>query len=158
MFGGDALTAHIEKAKQIMLRLLSVRMRSRWELRARLSSRRIPPGAVESALNDLERVGLVNDGEFARLFLESRLRRRPRSYRILKQELRSKGVAPETIDEAIEDVSREIPEEDLARRVLAPKLRRLKELDPEKARERAARFLAGRGFTRSLVEEILRDL
>jgi regulatory protein len=154
----DALTLEIEKTKQAMLRLLSVRMRSRWELRTRLASRRFPTEAVESALDDLERVGLVDDGKFARLFLESRLRRRPRSYRILRQELRAKGVSQEHVDEAVEEAAREVPEVELARKALAPRVGRLKDMDPGQAHARAARFLAGKGFTHSLIEEVLQEL
>jgi regulatory protein len=154
----DATDVQIEKVKQAMLRLLSVRMRSRWELHTRLARKRFPGGVVESALDDLERVGLVDDGKFARLFLESRLRRRPRSYRLLRQELRSKGLSPEVIDDAVEEAAREMPEAEVARKVLAPRLSRLKGMEPGQARARAARFLAGKGFEHSLVEEVLQDI
>lgn len=157
MPGTDATVLQIEKAKQAMLRLLSVRMRSRWELRTRLARRRFPPEVVETALDDLERVGLVDDRKFARLFLESRLRRRPRSYKILKQELRSRGLSQDNIDEAVEESAREVSEADLARKALAPRGRRLKGMDPDQARARAARFLSGKGFGHSVIEEVLQD-
>jgi regulatory protein len=153
----DAKDVQIEKAKQAVLRLLSVRMRTRWELRARLARRRFPTEAVETALDDLERVGLVDDRKFARLFLESRIRRRPRSYRVLKQELRSKGLSQENIEEAVEEAASEVSEAELARKALAPKARRLKSMDPDQARARSARFLAGKGFSHSLIEEVLQD-
>ena len=158
MFSTDATIVQIEKVKQAMLRLLSVRMRSRWELRTRVARKRFPSDVIETALDDLERVGLVDDVKFARLFLESRLRRRPRSYRLLRQELRSKGISPEVIDEAVEEAARETPEADLARKVLAPRMARLKSMEPGQARARAARFLAGKGFAHSLVEEVLQDI
>ena len=156
--GGGERQEEVEKAKQAMLRLLSVRMRSRWELRSKLSGRRFSPRALDDALNDLERVGLVDDGKFARLFLESRLHRRPRSYRILRRELSSKGVPDEMIEEAVEELQREVSEEELARQALGPRMGRMKKMGPEQARARAARFLSGKGFARSVIEELLRDL
>ncbi len=147
-----------ERAKQAMLRLLSVRMRSRWELRERLAGRRYSREAIEVALDDLERVGLVDDAEFARLFVESRLRRRPRSYRLLRQELGSRGVPAEVIEDVIEEQRREIPEVEIARRALGRRMKALKEMPGEEARGRAARFLSGKGFSRATIEELLSGL
>jgi regulatory protein len=159
--GGGGLRGaedEVDKAKQAILRLLSVRMRSRWELRTRLASRRFSARAVETALNDLERVGLVDDGEFARLFLESRVRRHPRSYSVLRAELRSKGVPAEIAESAIEERRLEMPEEELARLALGPWAARARAMSPEQVRARAGRFLASKGFSRSLIEDLLREL
>lgn len=154
---GERLAVEIEKAKQASLRLLSVRMRSRCELRTRLAVRHFSPEALEGALNDLERVGLVDDRKFARLFLESRLSRRPRSYRILRQELRSKGIDRELIDAAVGEMQEEVTESELARRALGPRLKHMSGMSPDEARARAARYLAGKGFSRSLIDDVLRD-
>jgi regulatory protein len=148
----------VERAKAAMLRLLSVRMRSRWELRSRLAGRRFSERALETALSDLERVGLVDDGKFARLFLESRVRRRPRSYSVLRAELRSRGVPVEIVESAIEEQRLEVSEEALARLALGHRAERMSATSPERARARAGRFLASKGFSRSIIEELLREL
>jgi regulatory protein len=152
--GGD----EVERAKAAMLRLLSVRMRSRWELRSRLAARRFSARALETALNDLERVGLVDDVKFARLFLESRVRRRPRSYSVLRSELRSRGISEEIAESAIAEQRLEVSEEELARLALGPRAARMSEMPPEQARARMGRFLASKGFSRSTIEELLREL
>jgi len=151
----EGAAAQVEKAKDAALRLLSVRMRSAWELRTRLSKRRFRPDAIESALKDLERVGLVDDRKFARLFLESRARRRPRSYSVLRSELRSRGVAPEVVEEAVAEMQAEVSEAEMARRALGSRMERMRGVSPEGRRARAERFLAGKGFSRSVIEEIL---
>ncbi len=153
----EVSAGELDRAKQAMLRLLSSRMRSRWELRVRLD-RRYSSETIEAAMNDLERVGLVDDRKFARLFLESRLRRRPRSYKVLRQELRSRGVPAGAIEEAVEAQQRDTPEEELARRVLEPKLRILRGAPIEQARAKAGRYLAGKGFSRSIIEDLLQDI
>jgi regulatory protein len=147
-----------ERAKQAMLRLLSVRMRSRRELELRLQGRRFQIEVIRAALDDLERVGLVDDRKFARLFLESRIRLRPRSYNVLVRELRAKGLADELIKEATEEYRHEVTEEELARRALAQRLKTMKSASSEQVKARAARFLAGRGFAPSLVVEVVKDL
>jgi regulatory protein len=148
----------VERAKQVMRRLLSVRMRSRRELELRLGQRRFSREVIRKALDDFERVGLVNDREFAGLFLESRFRMRPRSYSMLMHELRAKGLAEELIKEVINEYRQEVPEEELARKALKARLKSMKGGSPEQAKARAARFLAGRGFAPSLIIEVVKDI
>lgn len=149
---------NLERVKQAMLRLLSVRMRSRRELEIRLRQKGFRVGAVKEALDDFERVGLVDDGKFARLFLESRFRLRPRSYNVLVRELRAKGLAEELIKEVVDECRLEVSEEDLARRALSQRMKSAKGASPDEARARAARFLAGKGFAASLIAEVVNDI
>lgn len=141
-----------------MLRLLSVRMRSRRELEIRLRRKGFRAEAIGEALDDLERVGLVDDGKFARLFLESRFRLRPRSYKVLMSELRAKGLAEELIKEVVDECRLEVTEEDLARMALSRKTKSFKGASPDEARARAARYLAGKGFAPSLIAEVVNDI
>ena len=62
------------------------------------------------------------------------------------------------MEEAVEETARETPETELARMALAPRARRMKGMDPDQARARAARFLAGKGFAHSVIEEVLQDI
>jgi regulatory protein len=159
--GDDAAAAdldNLDRVKKAALRLLSVRMRSRRELEIRLRRKGFRAKAVREALDDFERVGLVDDQKFARLFLESRLRLRPRSYNVLMSELRAKGLAEELIKEVVDECRLEVSEEDLARRALSRRMKSVKGASPDEARARAARFLAGKGFAPSLIAEVVNDI
>jgi regulatory protein len=87
---------------------------------------------------------LVDDLRYARLYAEGRARRSPRSRRFLAEELRRRGVEPEAAAKALDDLFREVSEEELAERILA-KLPR----SGEDWKERAARRLRARGFRAS---------
>ena len=87
---------------------------------------------------------LLDDLRFARLFVQSRCRRSPRSRALLIKELRVKGVDAETAQQAVSEFLLEVPEEELARRVVE----RLASRGPAD-RERAARRLRSRGFRAS---------
>jgi regulatory protein len=100
----------------------------------------------ETVLNRLTAERLVDDLRYARLYVESRARRSPRSRSLLLAELRRRGVAPEAAGQAIEEFFREVPEEELARRILT-KLPQ----SGEDWKERAARRLRARGFRASAV-------
>src|SRR5947209_9014737 len=82
---------------------LSYRPRSREEVRRYLRRKETPPEIIDTALERLDRLDLVNDHAFASFWLESREQFSPRGARALKNELRMKGVEREVIDELVDD-------------------------------------------------------
>jgi regulatory protein len=105
---------------------------------------------IGTVLDDLERRGLVDDRRFARLWLSSQVRARPRSLRVLRRDLLREGVAPDIVDEALLEVTREYPEPVLAEAAARKKLRPTG-ADPA----RMARLLAARGFAAAVVQVAL---
>ena len=83
-------------------RFLEVRPRSVAEVRRRLASAGYPAGLVEAAIARLTDAGYLDDAAFARAWVESRDRARPRGEIALRRELRLKGVDPATTDAALE--------------------------------------------------------
>ena len=75
------------------LNLLSYRMRSESELRQRLRRRGADDEAIDAELERLRNAGLVDDTRFAEAWVEQRGNGAPRSGRMLRYELRAKGVA-----------------------------------------------------------------
>ena len=95
----DSVADPVAAAREIALRRLSVRARSRKELAQDLKSRDVPAEAAAEVLDRFAEVGLINDAAFAEEWVESRGRRAGASR--LRQELRVKGVAEEHIAEAV---------------------------------------------------------
>ena len=89
-----------EKAKNAALRLLSYRSRSEKEVRRRLEGR-FTGEAIDRAVSDLLRQGLLDDAAFAKGWRERRERSRPRGPGVIRQELRRLGVDSEIIREAL---------------------------------------------------------
>lgn len=106
---------------------------------------------IRTVLDDLERRGLVDDRRFARLWLSSQVRTRPRSGRLLRRDLLREGVAPGIVEETLGETVREYPETDLAEAAARKKLRSTG-ADPA----RLARLLAARGFAAAVVRDTLR--
>jgi regulatory protein len=88
-------------AKDRALRLLGVRWRSRAELRFRLSRVGFAQADVERALDDLERVGLIDDARFAREVVKDQTSRRLAGDRAIRAALRQKGLGGEEVDRAL---------------------------------------------------------
>ncbi len=91
----------VETARQICLRLLDIRPRTRAELADALRRRGIPGPAAAEVLDRYDEVGLIDDASFARAWVTSRHHGRGLARRALAQELRRKGVEPEVAGEAL---------------------------------------------------------
>ena len=130
--------------KERALRLLSFRSRSRAEMTRRLERAGFEPEEVEAAVQDLERVGLIDDERFARELAEHH-RRRGNGRRVGLAALRMKGVDRGLAEQAVEETNPE-DEAERAAEVAARRLPRLRNLEPELRQRRLFEFLLRRGY------------
>ncbi len=147
-------------------RFLEARARSVVETRRRLAEAGYRAELIEGALDRLREIGLLDDEAFARAWVESRDRARPRGEIALRRELRLRGVASEVVEAALEERRAETltsaaafggetdseatrnPDEAAARRLLERRRHDLERIgDPRKRRQRAYALLARSGFT-----------
>lgn len=131
------------------LRFLEPRPRSIGEVRRRLTRVGYREDLVEGAIARLVELGMLDDEAFARTWIESRDRARPRGERALRFELARKGIDRQTADETIAERVAEHPEADAdaAARLLARNARSLARVsDPRARRQRAYAILARNGF------------
>jgi regulatory protein len=82
-------------------RFLEVRPRSIDEVRRRLREAGYRADLVDGAIERLADLGMLDDEAFARAWVESRDRARPRGERALRSELRRKGVSGALIAEVL---------------------------------------------------------
>lgn len=95
-------------------RLLENRSRTKAEVRRRLTEQGFRPDLVEGAVVRLVELGYLDDAAFARAWVESRDRARPRGARALRDELRRKGVTADDAEAALagrEAVAERAPDE-----------------------------------------------
>jgi regulatory protein len=140
--------------KDRALRLLSVRSRSRAELRNRLVRAGYEPLEVEEAIADLEAVGLVDDERFAREYAEHQ-RRRGMGRRAGMAALRAKGVGRDLAERAVGETNPE-DEAELALELARGRLDRLRTVAPEIAQRRTVDFLLRRGYEPNVARTAVR--
>lgn len=142
------------------VRLLEAAPRSVADLRTRLVRAAWPAALVEGAIDRLTELGFLDDEVFARNWVESRDRGRPRGERALKVELRRKGVAQDVVDSTLgdrrdaaaaafgDDLDAAVsPDEVAAERLIARRARSLDRLADDRARRQwAYALLARNGF------------
>lgn len=130
-------------ARNRALGLLAVRWRSREELRRRLTAAGFEAQEVTGALADLERAGLVEDGRFAAEVVRDRAGRRLAGDRAIRSALRSRGVAPQVIEEALEGAGDEL---ERATALASRRAARLTGLPPETTYRRLIGLLMRNGY------------
>jgi regulatory protein len=105
-------------------------------------------------LEELRRLRYVGDESFARDWARSRADDRGYGPRRIEQELRAKGIADAIIIEAVRDIFGGNDESKRARRALEKQFRRARLDDPRLLR-RAAAFLQRRGFSETVIQNLL---
>jgi regulatory protein len=134
-----------EVARDICLRLLAVRPRTRAELAAALRRGGIADRVATEVLDRYGEVGIIDDAAFARAWVESRHHGKGLARRALAGELRRKGVDDETVREAVEELAGET-EVETARELVARKLRTISGGDPTSILRRLVGMLARKGY------------
>ncbi len=144
-------------AKNYALRLIKFRVRSQKEVRDKLKRRDYSPETVEKVVESLKKAGLLDDALFAKLWVTSRVKR-PFGFARLSYELKSKGIDKDLIEETFSHFRDNYREEDVIREIVARKIKNMKHLAPDKIKSRLYGFLMRRGYSRSLIMEVLTGL
>lgn len=138
------------RAKTIVFRMLNFRPRSELEIRDRLRQKNLSAGDVDRTIQYFKELELVNDREFARQWISSRLRKPLGPHRI-RLELRRKGIAEDIIDEELPALLSTCPEADTIIDLIQRREHRYAGIDPAKRRRRLIDFLQRRGFSLPLI-------
>ena len=148
-----------EAAREAALKLLERTRRTRADLARRLHDKGFAVTAVEEVLDRLERVGLVDDTEYARAYLAGRWGRRPTGWTRLRQELRGRGIGDDAIAAARAILEQRegggADEVATAHRVIVQAQRRYASLEPRVRQQRLYALLARRGFDGDTIRKAL---
>lgn len=143
------------RARDICLRLLTGTAKTRKQLADALRKKEIPDEVAEEVLDRYEEVGLIDDAAFAEAWVESRHAVRGLGRRALAQELRTRGVAGELVEQAVAQVDAD-DEEAAARALVERKLRSTRGLDAQVRTRRLVGMLARRGYSEGLAFRVVR--
>ncbi len=136
-----------EKFWNSSLGFLSYRPRSEKEVREHLkvksqkSKVKIGDAIIESVIKKLKEHKFIDDIQFADWFVRSRLSARPKAARVLKMELKQKGIAREIIENSVfgQDIEG-------AKKLLVKKFDRYKDFNRDQIYQKLGGFLARRGY------------
>ncbi|MFZ2025336.1 MAG: regulatory protein RecX [Microgenomates group bacterium] len=142
---------------------ISIHPRSEAEIRIYLAKRatrfHMAETAVLEALERLTQLRLVDDAAYARMFVESRMRSRPKGERLIRMELKKKGVQSDIIEaicsENFTTEGEESSELMQARKAIEKKWRQWQSLPIQERKQKVYRFLASRGFSSTAIYKII---
>jgi regulatory protein len=141
----------------VVLRRLAAAPRTRHELAVDLVERGVPQYAIDVVLDRFTEVGLIDDVAFARMWVDSRVRTRGSAPRVLRQELRRRGIDEDLIEEVLADIDTD-QQRDTAHRIAVAKLRSLERFDTAVKARRLTGLLMRRGHSPSVAFEVVKTV
>jgi regulatory protein len=141
------------------MRFLEMRLHSRAELHKKLTRREYGEAVIVAVLENLQRMGYLDDKRFATAKALSAAQRKHHGRRRAAVELMKSGVQREVAQRALEDVYESHDSMAVARELARKKAPGLKRFDDATARRRLYGMLLRRGFLydeiRPVVDEVL---
>ena len=148
-------TASRKIAKDRALEFLRYHSRSVNELKKKLRGLRVKNDVIDEVIDDLKRVGLINDEEYALRFARNYIARKPAGELLLRIELKKKGIENEIIDETVEKIYSEFDKRELIQKLITKKRFNVRS-DDRKEKKRIYDYLLRRGFDWGSIGEVMK--
>lgn len=147
--------AEFQKTLDKLLRFATLRPRSEKEIGDWMRRKKVHGSLHKKLFDKLKRLDLADDVRFAKWWVEQRQNFRPKSSRILKSELRIKGISKEIIDEVLEET--QVDEVKIAGDLIEKKQYRWERFDRMAKKKKMQEYLARKGFGWEVVEKVLKE-
>ncbi|MCP3923107.1 MAG: hypothetical protein GY714_11030 [Desulfobacterales bacterium] len=138
------------KAYSEGLYYLSFRSRTYSEADKHLKDKGYDDSIVEEALKKLIDINFIDDENYARQFLESKIRVNPKGALSIKYELKQKGISEDIIEKALLDYD----EYEAAFSLIKKKYYKWEKLPIDKVKNKIYTFLSSRGFTYDITKDV----
>ena len=145
------------QAKKHVYRLLKMRFRSEKEVRDKLGQKGFSEPTVDEAVGYFRSIGLIDDRQFARRWIASRLNK-PFGVHRIRFELKEKGIAPELMKEEFERAMSEYSETEIVTRLAKKQVAKYRNIPREKAKQRVYGYLLRRGFNPAAVMKATKEI
>lgn len=146
----------LQTVRNMGLRRLTRSPMSRFQFEQYLAKRNVPPVAIEQVAHRFEEIKLLDDQEFAAMWVRSRRNTRGTGWRVLRQELKQKGISAEIIESfALADPALEY---EMAYEIGSKKYKSLQRFEREIIWRRLTGFLIRRGHSSSTAIRVTTEL
>jgi regulatory protein len=144
------------RGKEKALRLLSLRARTRREIKTALDKLDLEPSIRDGLVAELEEAGLINDLKFTREYVRVKSEVKRFGPHRLRHDLKRLGVARTVVDEVLEESFDPESQEEMARELVARRIGG--DAADEKTVRRIAGLLRRKGYDYEVVNRICYDL
>lgn len=151
----EALT----KARHDTIRFLSYRPRSEWEISNKLKKKKYPIFIIEKTIYWLKEKNLINDRQFALIWIKDRLTNKPLGKLRIRKELYNKGIDSEVIESTVNSFFKNDEDElELAYQLIERRKNSLRLKNVQLEPQKIINLLKNRGFSYYVINHIYDDL
>jgi regulatory protein len=147
----------IQQAKDQAMRFLCLRQHSRMELYRKLRDKGFSSHIIEQTIRDLEKVKLLDDTQFAELYIDNEMQLRPVGRRLLRQKLVQRGISSEIFEPLLDKYFSKETELKIARALIQKFSKTHPKDRGQKFTEKLIRFLQSKGIDWDQIEQILHE-
>jgi regulatory protein len=172
LFTGKALDDHAieqivhadsrERAHQVAVNFISYRPRSSKEIADKLVRKGFSHELALEVIDQLKELDLLNDLQFARMFVRDKLLGKPMGKAMLRRKLLEKGIAFQLSERVLREYVTEENEQAAAKSLAIRKMKmsrsKFASLDPLVRQKRLIDYLLNRGFSQELAYKTVRSI
>ena len=141
-----------ETALKKMLHYCDYQDRCKKEIFTKLNTFELTDGDRDFIIEFLQDEGFINDERYCRSFVKGKLNLKKWGVNKIKLSLITKGIDREIIDEVLSEIDQDSYKEEL---VSLLKNKKINESDPYKRKAKLIRYAVGKGYSLSMVMEVL---
>jgi regulatory protein len=151
-----------ERAHQIAVNFISYRPRSTKEVVDKLTRKGFSQDLTHLVVDRLRELKLINDLEFARMYVRDKLRGKPMGRAMIRRKLLEKGLSFQATERVLKEYITDENEQEAAKVLAQRKLKmshsRFSTLEPAVRQKRLADYLLHRGFSSEIAYKIARNV
>ena len=145
-------TVNFLAAKDFALKYLSYKLRTENEVRLKLQNQGFDGDPIEMAIEELKSLGYINNKIYVQKFVFDRSKLKPKSKKLIKLELLSRGIHEEIIDEVLDDWN--VDEKVIAEGLVKRKFGKY-DMQDENVRKKVYMFLKHRGYSHEIIKSVI---
>lgn len=145
-------TVNFRAAKSSALKYLSYKLRTEKEVRIKLQEDGFDEYSAQMAIEELKALGYINNKIYVQKYVFDRSKLKPKSKKLIKLELQSKGIQEEIIDEVLNDWN--VDETSVAESLIKRKFGKY-DFKDDAVKRKAYMFLHHRGFAHDVIESVI---
>ena len=151
-----------ERARQVAVNFISYRPRSSKEILDKLARKEFSRELALEVVDQLKELNLLNDLQFARMFVRDKLLGKPMGKAMLRRKLLEKGIAFQMSERVLKEYVTEENEQEAAKTLAVRKMKmsrsRFSALDPLARQKRLIDYLLSRGFSHDIAYKTVRSI
>ena len=113
---------------------------------------------IEEVISFLKDKDYLNDIRFAKLWSLDRMSTRPRGKRLIRYELKNKGIDETVVDNVLKELETTYDECETARKLAQIRIKQYRELDPLSLKRRLYQYLQRRGFPYEVIHRVIKEI